>query len=717
MTQAQVADVSERWKELLELAGPLAECQTLEDEQAAHGDPGAGALQIDVRELFVRADPAQRRSLDLLGVAMAERRAGDAGGSAHELVVLESDTMRSQALATAPGHLMTDLRLGRAATGLISLSMIVVQVARQPRLRDIVASIEDYARMLDYERDGDGSRAVADAALRRLAVLMRTDGVSVSLAGIVRESPEPATRDSYRLLVADDADGALRVRDGRLVTVAPDGRPQAWRRGDFALLRFGRPRAEQHGARSLHQLRREHALADAALEQRTEAPENEESYSERAARARQSSTAERIVRAALSGDTATAASAFRAALVQPGADGPLVDSLSDRVTRTTDYWAVDDVLRGVHDDAGAPEALRDVAGEVRVLFRRRLDELCGLRAQTAEMFLPVVTPIVVELSDALVPFVDQKADGGLFLDQLIPAMKQRVLEGMGVPVPGIRARPNSSLPPGSFSVQVDEVPVLTSFIGIDTWVEVIPTEPARVFEDQLTDVHPLTGERGMWRLKPDEDEGEPDTGEGVGGVARMSTPQHLVHLIELVVRRHLKRWLTLDDVRTLVERWAEHDERGLVQSTLAGDRASERLAWVLHALVDDGVPITDWTEILTGIQDAGGITRRTSALVRAARARLADRLPRADSATRVIDVPPDYEERLVARVGPHHGDEDRVAQLELMHWLRGIVASLGPAVSLVTRTDEGREAVAALVRPQYRLITTLTHAERGFRGE
>jgi hypothetical protein len=83
----------------------------------------------------------------------------------------------------------------------------------------------------------------------------------------------------------------------------------------------------------------------------------------------------------------------------------------------------------------------------------------------------------------------------------------------------------------------------------------------------------------------------------------------------------------------------------------------------------------------------------------------------------VIDVPPDHEEHLVARAGPRGRDEDRVASLELLRWLRGIVASSGPAVSLVTRTDEGREAVAALVRPQYRLITTLTQAERGLRGE
>ena len=41
---------------------------------------------------------------------------------------------------------------------------------------------------------------------------------------------------------------------------------------------------------------------------------------------------------------------------------------------------------------------------------------------TGELF-PVVSPLVLEIGDALVPLVNDRDDGGLFLFELVPAMQ------------------------------------------------------------------------------------------------------------------------------------------------------------------------------------------------------------------------------------------------------------------------------------------------------
>ena len=73
----------------------------------------------------------------------------------------------------------------------------------------------------------------------------------------------------------------------------------------------------------------------------------------------------------------------------------------------------------------------------------------------SEMFVPVVTPIVLEVSDALVPCVDSRQDGGRFLFELIPFMRDGLFVELGVRFPGVRARGNPHLPPGAYQIQIN----------------------------------------------------------------------------------------------------------------------------------------------------------------------------------------------------------------------------------------------------------------------
>ncbi|MEU1260370.1 FHIPEP family type III secretion protein, partial [Streptomyces chartreusis] len=514
-----------------------------------------------------------------------------------ELVVIGTETLRAQSSPTTSANPDTVLPLGSRGAGSITVSLALFCMERRSRLRDIVDSVEDLGRLLDYRNDITGSTAVAWNLVRRLEALLAAPGVTVPVVGTARFAAAQSGPETYQLLVGSlrsdestwSSGPGLEVREGSVTAAGPAaGSGAGWRGADFVLLRAGRPAsAARADVRTLQQRSRDHGLT--VVRPGAEVVYDEESWSLRAARVRQTSRAGRIVRLAVAGEAAAARTEYRAALAQPGADGPLIESLTSRITSLAEYWLVGDVLGGF-GQAAPPET--STARQLRDSLGARLDHLLGLvpqpSTQTLEQFLPVVMPIVYEIGDALVPLADSRQDGGRFLYELIPAMKDRILADTGVRVPGVRARGTVSLSAHEYEIQIDEVPVFSGFVA--PYARYVVGQAGRGAPDRYaepTSVHPLTGARGSWVLYPaDHDDG----GEG----EHVTAAEYLIHRLELVLRTHLVHYLGVQEVDSLVEGWTKEDDDGLVGSVLADRTAVLKLTWVLQALVADGVPITDW---------------------------------------------------------------------------------------------------------------------------
>jgi hypothetical protein len=411
----------------------------------------------------------------------------------------------------------------------------------------------------------------------------------------------------------------------------------------------------------------------------------------------------RVAEDASEDDVAAAADEVLQAVQPAGPSAPASEAIDD-------HWTLDAVLGEVEDDSNAPSALRDAAAATRTKLGLRLDEILGLSRVSSEVEIPIVTSIVVEVGDGLVPVVDSNQDAGVFLYGLIPAMRERIREGTGVTVPGLRMRGDPYGPPNGYSVQVDEVAVLTGTVALDaSFVVLAAGEESRTPAGELTDVHPLTGERGLWVLAVDRG------GDRLDGAEGLTTAQYLLHCIELAIRAHLARFLGPQEVASLVESWSETDDGAdLVASVVPDDEARLRLTWVLQDLVADGVPITDWQAPLKAVRDEGGITAPTESLRRAARAGLRDGLAAQQVGRRTVPVPAAHEAALLGRP-LDGGDGGAASPNELRHdflrWLRQTVAASGPALTLVTRSQDARELVAVLARGEDRLILTLSEDE------
>jgi tetratricopeptide (TPR) repeat protein len=405
---------------------------------------------------------------------------------------------------------------------------------------------------------------------------------------------------------------------------------------------------------------------------------------------------------ASSGDGATAREAFTAAQALANGERSVVESMTPLIAGVEDYWALDHVLEEVQEDPSV-SALSDAAAATRASLGFRLDEILGLTRDESAQEIPVVTPIVVEVGDGLVPIVDSNQDGGVFLYELIPAMRERILATTGVEVPGVRLRGNPGLPMGGYNAQVDEVPVLAGSAVLDTSFAVRPAEGgAPEPGGELTDFHPLTGEPGLWVLVEDTSR---------AGTDGLTTVQYLIHQIEMVFRAHLARYLGPQEVDGLVAEWSGEDDDGLVASVLPDAEARLRLTWVLQALVEDGVPITDWRSLLAAVRDAGGIMAPTRALVHGVRARLRDELPGPRTGKRVIPVPGEHEAALLGQPDGSAAAPTSQPEHAFLRWLRETVAVSGPAVTLVTGSQDARELVSALAHAEHRLITTLAEDE------
>jgi type III secretion protein V len=217
----------------------------------------------------------------------------------------------------------------------------------------------------------------------------------------------------------------------------------------------------------------------------------------------------------------------------------------------------------------------------------------------SELFIPVVTPIVLEVSDALVPFVDSRQDGGKFLFELVPFMRDGLFVELGVRYPGVRARGNPGLPPGAYQIQINEVPVVTGqatlgHILVNDTVDRLRLMNIEGFEA----VNPATRQPAAWVPEHHKDMLE------AAGLTTWDVPGYMILHVAAVLRRHAREFVGVQEVQTMLDQ-LEKAFPAIVKEVVPKVVNVLKLTDILGRLVEEEISIRDLRGILQALAEQG----------------------------------------------------------------------------------------------------------------
>ncbi|MFL5355363.1 type III secretion system export apparatus subunit SctV [Archangium sp.] len=219
----------------------------------------------------------------------------------------------------------------------------------------------------------------------------------------------------------------------------------------------------------------------------------------------------------------------------------------------------------------------------------------------SELFIPVVTPIVLEVSDALVPYVDSRQDSGKFLFELIPFMRDGLFVEMGVRFPGVRARGNPNLPPGSYQVQLNEVPVVTgqATIGhvlVNDTVERLKLMNIQGFEA----INPATRQPAAWVPEQYKDTLE------AAGLTTWDVPGYIILHLAAVLRRQAREFVGVQETQSMLDQ-LEKAFPAIVKEVVPKVVTVLKLTDILGRLVEEEISIRDMRGILQALAEYGQV--------------------------------------------------------------------------------------------------------------
>ncbi|WP_224249382.1 type III secretion system export apparatus subunit SctV [Hyalangium gracile] len=219
----------------------------------------------------------------------------------------------------------------------------------------------------------------------------------------------------------------------------------------------------------------------------------------------------------------------------------------------------------------------------------------------SEVFVPVVTPIVLEVSDALVPFVDSRQDNGKFLFELIPFMRDGLFVELGVRFPGVRARGNSGLPPGSYQIQINEVPVVTGqatlgHVLVNDTVDRLKLMNIQGFEA----INPATRQPAAW-----VPEGYKDTLEAAG-LTTWDVPGYIILHLAAILRRNAREFVGVQEVQTMLDQ-LEKAFPAIIKEVVPKVVNVLKLTDILQRLVEEEISVRDLRGILQALAEQGQV--------------------------------------------------------------------------------------------------------------
>lgn len=387
-----------------------------------------------------------------------------------------------------------------------------------------------------------------------------------------------------------------------------------------------------------------------------------------------------------------------------------------RIQGIETYWLLDSQLQTYVNNKTLEKTLRDELAVARESLVTYLDELYQLSEQSTDSvgLLPVVTPIAVEIEISLLP-EGPDSDWELFKTYL-PEMRDRIQADIGVKVPGIRIRSNDTdMPPGSYQIMLDEVPLVMEFLESDKVYCVASLESLEALKIPksalLAKSHPMTAMPGCWVGNE-----YLDILKDYGYEIWDDPLLFMIYHLEAVLRRNLSQFLGIQEVENLLSQWQETEQgEALVNAILPNNETQLHFASLLRALVKENVPITSWEKILEAVNGPELTKNDVGAMVHTVRLQLKEMLPGNNTKAKLINLPYEIESKFANWIWQQNNKtffaippEDTQ---ELLSQIRELVNSSDVNEVLVVHRAEVRPFVRRLVELEYPTLMVLSLEE------
>jgi type III secretion protein V len=220
--------------------------------------------------------------------------------------------------------------------------------------------------------------------------------------------------------------------------------------------------------------------------------------------------------------------------------------------------------------------------------------------------LPVVTPIALEIDARLVP---EDATPGLkqMRETGFPGMRDRILNEVGIRVPGVRIRSNEGNPEGGYFHSLNDTPLFlyTVYAGERFCPDAAKCQEAGL-SGRVVDSPSPYGGKGMWLVEPDWHRAQ------AAGLPLWDAFEYMTVHTERIIREHLPLFFGVQELRNALDNWLEGhapfatvsadqkvSRQALLARALPDATAQQRLLQVLQALLREQVPIKQLDAILT----------------------------------------------------------------------------------------------------------------------
>lgn len=227
------------------------------------------------------------------------------------------------------------------------------------------------------------------------------------------------------------------------------------------------------------------------------------------------------------------------------------------------------------------------------------------------------SPISLEVGSAIIPFVDDKQDGGRFINELIPLLRHGLYYELGVNFPGIQVRGQTvDMEAEAYVININEVPVAYGRVMKDCILVGESLEQLSLFNINGTEtIHPIDGSVVTWISKEYKDVATQ------AGFRMWDTAEYLILHLSFVLRRHAHEFLGLQEIQNMLSE-LEKSHPALIKELIPKVITLLQLTEIFQRLVQEDIAIRDLKCVFSTLAQWGEIERDTLLLTEHVRAGL-----------------------------------------------------------------------------------------------